>query len=91
MTLDVLHDVVNDAELSQKTNNYAKIANLKSATMGKLINITPGSRLLISGLAGLASRTYVESLGKPHLSTIVLKALPSKLDIKRHHLVFCSY
>ena len=38
--------------------------------MGKLINRIPGSRLLIS--ASLA------------MSTSVLKALPGKLDIKRH-------
>ena len=37
--------------------------------MGKLINRIPGSRLLISSLA---------------MSTCVLKALPGKLDIKRH-------
>ena len=40
--------------------------------MGKLINRKPGSRLLISSLPGSA------------LSTSVLKALPGKLDIKRH-------
>ena len=33
--------------------------------MGKLINRTPGSRLLISSLPGSALRTHVESLGKP--------------------------
>ena len=30
-----------------------------------LINRIPGSRLLISGLLDSASRTHVESLGKP--------------------------
>ena len=40
--------------------------------MGKLINRIPGSRLLISSLPGSA------------MSTSVLKALPGKLDIKRH-------
>ena len=40
--------------------------------MGKLINKIPGSCLLISSLPGSA------------LSTSVLKALPGKLDIKRH-------
>ena len=40
--------------------------------MGKLINRIPGSRLLISSLPSLA------------MSTSVLKALPGKLDIKRH-------
>ena len=33
--------------------------------MGKLINRTPGSRLLISSFTGSALRTHVESLGKP--------------------------
>ena len=33
--------------------------------MGKLINIIPGSCLLISSLPGLALRKHVESLGKP--------------------------
>ena len=33
--------------------------------MGKLIDRIPGSHLLISNLEGSASRTYVESLGKP--------------------------
>ena len=52
--------------------------------MGKLINRIPGSRLLISSLSGSALRTHVESLGKPRDVNIVLKALPAKLDIKRH-------
>ena len=33
--------------------------------MGKLINIIPGSRLLISSLPGSALKTHVESLVKP--------------------------
>ena len=52
--------------------------------MGKLINRILGSRLLISSLLGSALRTHVELLGKPPMSTSVLKALPGKLDIKRH-------
>ena len=43
--------------------------------MGKLINRIPDSRLLISSLPGSASLA---------MSTSVLKALPGKLDIKRH-------
>ena len=39
--------------------------------MGKLINRIPGSRLLISSC-------------QQAMSTSVLKALPGKLDIKRH-------
>ena len=74
--------------------------------MGKLINRIPGSRLLISSLPGSALRTHVESLGKPRdvnkrsqsrraMSTCVLKALPGKLDIKRHspsilYIAVCS-
>ena len=51
--------------------------------MGILINRIPGSgsRILISSLPGSSLGTHVESLGK---STSVLKALPGKLDIKRH-------
>ena len=52
--------------------------------MGKLINIIPGLRLLISSLPGSSSRMHVESLGKPRDSTSVLKDLPGKHDIKRH-------
>ena len=48
--------------------------------MGQLINRIPGSRLLISSLT---------------MSTCVLKALPGKLDIKRHspsilYVLFCQ-
>ena len=52
--------------------------------MDKLINRIPGSRLFISSLPGSALKTHVESLGKLAMSTSVLKALPGKLDIKRH-------
>ena len=45
---------------------YVVIASLKSEIMGKLINIIPGSCLLISSLPGSALRTHVESLGKPY-------------------------
>ena len=54
--------------------------------MGKLINRTPSSHVLISNLPGLALRTL----------TSILKALPRKLDIKRHspsilYTVFVSF
>ena len=65
MTLHFLNDVANDAESTQKIENYVIIASLKSETMGKRINRIPGSRLLISSLPGSALRTHVESLGKP--------------------------
>ena len=65
MTLHFLNDVANDAESTQKIENYVIIASLKSETMVKLINRIPGLRLLISSLPGSALRTHVESLGKP--------------------------
>ena len=65
MTLHFLNDVANEAESTQKIENYAIIASLKSETMGKLICRIPGSCLLISSLPGSALRTHVESLGKP--------------------------
>ena len=37
MTLHVLNVVANDAESTQKIDNYVLIASLKSQTMGKLI------------------------------------------------------
>ena len=52
--------------------------------MGKLINRIPGSFLFISNLPGSALRTHVESFGKPRDVNKRLKALPGKLDIKRH-------
>ena len=60
MTLHFLNDVANDPESAQII-----IASLKRETIGKLINRIPGSCLLISSLPGWASRTQVESLGKP--------------------------
>ena len=49
-----------------KNRNYVIIASLKSESMGKLINRIPGSCLLISSLPDSASRTQVETFGKPH-------------------------
>ena len=65
MTLHFLNDVANEAESTQKIENYAIIASLKSETMGKLTSRNPSSCLLISSLPGSALRTHVESLGKP--------------------------
>ena len=48
-----------------KNQNYVIITSFKSDTMGKLINRIPGSRVMISSLPGLASRTHVESLCMP--------------------------
>ena len=89
MTLHFLNDVANDAE---STHNYVIIASLRSETMGKLINRKPGSRLLISSLPGLALRTLVESLGKPHdvnkRSKNSLAPCLVNLISKNIHLVF---
>ena len=52
--------------------------------MGKLINRIQGLHLLISSFPGSALRTHVEMLGKPCDVNKPLKALPGKLDIKRH-------
>ena len=57
---------------------------MKRKSAGKLMNRVPGLRLLISSLPGSALRTHVESLGKHRDVKIALKALPGKLDIKRH-------
>ena len=66
--------------------NYAIIASLKSETMGKPIDRIPDSRLLISSLPSSALRMHVEWLASLTMSTSVLKALPGKLNIKRHSL-----
>ena len=67
-----------------KIDKYIIIASLKSEPAYNLINKKTGSRLLISSLPGSALRRHLESLNKPCDSTRVLKALPGKLDIKRH-------
>ena len=58
MTLHFLNDVANATESNffSKIENFVIIASLKRETMGKLINIITGSRLLISSLPGLALR-----------------------------------
>ena len=67
-----------------KIENYVIIASLKSETMGKLINRIPVSRLLISSLPGSALGRTLNRSASLAMSTSVLKALPGKLDIKRH-------
>ena len=52
--------------------------------MGKLINRIPGSHLLISSLPGSALRRMLNRSANLAMSTSILKALPGKLDIKRH-------
>ena len=57
MALLFLNDVANDAESThKKIDDYVIFASL---------NRIPGLRLSISSLPGSASRTLVESLGKP--------------------------
>ena len=65
MRLHLLNDVANDAESTQKIENYVILASMKSETIDKLINRIPRLRLLISSLPGVAFRTLVESVGKP--------------------------
>ena len=90
MTMHFLINVANDAESTQKNRYYAIFASLKSEQMGKLINKIPGLRFSIPSLPGSASRTHVEFLGKPRDSTSILKALPSKLDIKKTLNICCA-
>ena len=67
--------------------------------MGKLINVIPGSRLLISTLPGSALRTLVESLGKPRDVNKRCRAIQQgfskpylvNLISKDTHLVFSIY
>ena len=65
ITLHILSDVANDADSTQKIENYVIITSLKSETMGKPINRIPGSHLLISSLPGSALRMHAKWLGKP--------------------------
>ena len=66
-----------------KNRKYIIIANLKSETMGKLINRIPGSCLLISNLPGSALRRHVEqAFSKPCLVYLISKDT---------HLVFSNY
>ena len=51
--------------MNNKIENYVIIASLMRETIGKLINIIPGSGILISSLPGSAFRTHVEAFGKP--------------------------
>ena len=52
--------------------------------MGKLINRITCLCLLISSLSGLALRSMLNRSANLAMSTSILKALPGKLDIKRH-------
>ena len=57
-----------------KNRKLCQIASLKSEIMGKLINRTPGSRLLILNLPGSALRTLVGCLpafSKPSLVNLI--------------------
>ena len=75
MTLHFLNDVVDDVESTQKINNYVIIASLKKTDIRVFCYQVYQAWLrerMLNRLAGLA------------MSTSVLKALPGKLDIKRH-------
>ena len=52
--------------------------------MGKLINRRPGLCLLISSILGSLLERLLNRSANLTMSTSVLKALLSKLDIKRH-------
>ena len=90
--LALFNDIANDAESTQKIENYVIIASLKSETMNKLINRihVPGLCLLISSLPGSALRMHVESqalrcqqaFSKPRLVNLISKDT---------HLVFSIY
>ena len=67
-----------------KIEKYVIIASLKSETMDKLKKRIPGSCFLISSLPGSALRTHVDCSASLAMSKSFLKALPGKLDIKRH-------
>ena len=73
-----------------KIYKYVIIASISRESACKLINRIHGSRLLISNLPGSALRTHVESFGKPLDVNKRSKALPGKLDIKRHSLSILS-
>ena len=74
-----------------KIENYAIITSLKSETTGKLINRIPGLHLLISSSQGSASRTHIESLGKPRCQQALSKPCLLNLISKDTHLVFSIY
>ena len=87
MTLHFLNDVTNDAESTQKIENYVIIASLKSETMGKLINRIPGSRLLLPRLRErMLNRSAILAM-----STSILKPCLVNLISKDAHLVFSIY
>ena len=81
MTFHFLHDVVHDVESTRKS---IFTPYLKGEPTCKLMNRIPRLGLLILSLPGSDSKTHFESLGKARDLTIILEALPGKLDIKRH-------
>ena len=68
----------------KKFETYVVIANLKSETMGKLINRISGSCLLISSYQALLWERMLNRSANLAMITSVPKALPGKLDIKNH-------
>ena len=82
MTLHFLNDVANDAESTNKIDNYVIIASLKGEKMGKLINRILGSRLLIRMSNRSASLAIQQALSKPCLVNLISNDT---------HLVFSIY
>ena len=75
MALIILNDVVDDVESKQKNNNYVIIASLKKTDIRVFCYQVYQAWLrerMLNRLARLA------------MSTSVLKAVPGKLDFKRH-------
>ena len=80
MTLHFLNDVANDAVSTKKSK-----LRLESETRGKLLNRLPGSHLLIYQVYQTPLlECMLNGSANPVMSTSILKALPGKLDIKRH-------
>ena len=59
MTLHLFSDVVSDAELTKKIDDYVIIASMKSEPTCKLINLIPGLHLFTSSLPGSPTRKHV--------------------------------
>ena len=58
---DLLNEFANDAELTQKSDNYTVIASLKSEPISKLINRILGLWLLKSSRLKIVSNSVFEN------------------------------
>ena len=80
--------------INTKIENCVIISSLKSKTMRKLINKIPGSRIWYQIYQARLWERMLNRSASLGMSTSVLKALPGKLDIKRHSpsiLYFSEY